>query len=773
MILNNLKIGPRLCIGYVLIFFLLILLTILGISRMHLLSQQTLNIYNHPLTVSNAVLRINTNIIKIHRSMKDVALAKDIADIKESSQIVDNFETEVFKDFEIIKERFLGEHEKYAKALEVFKAWKPIRDEVISLMIEDKGIEAADITKGKGAVHVVKIERTMEALSNFAQGKADEFLATAGDVRDNAIYMMYGLLVIALIACTALAVVSTRSITRPVETVRAATNEIGRGNLNAVIDIKSVDEIGQLATSFNKMTEELKLITASRDELNKEVTERMIAEETLKWSEERYRKLTETAFEGIALTERGTFLEVSNNFAQLFGYDQSEMLGMHVSKIVSTDYLDDVLKKIETGYEKPYESVCIRKDGSHFPVEVCGKSVKHKGREVRISAIRDITARKKLEEEMLKSQKLESIGILAGGIAHDFNNILTGILGNINLSMMNVDAQSKVYKRLEEAEKASIRAKDLTQQLLTFSKGGEPIKKTMSIDKLLKESLGFFLSGSNVKCEYSIQDNLWPVYLDEGQMNQVFHNLLVNADQAMPEGGTIHIRCQNISVQAENGLSLNEGNYVRICIKDEGIGISEEYLQNIFDPYFTTKQKGSGLGLATVYSIVKKHRGTITVESGSDAGTTFHIYIPASSREIAVSDSVEQETIIGKRRILIMDDEQIVRDTAAEMLATVGCEAELAKDGNEAIELYKISMDSNHPFDAVILDLTVPSGLGGKDTVLKLRELDSEVKAIVSSGYSNDPVMADFKKYGFNGVIVKPYRPNDLNEILLKVIKSQ
>ena len=373
---------------------------------------------------------------------------------------------------------------------------------------------------------------------------------------------------------------------------------------------------------------------------------------------------------------------------------------------------------------------------------------------------RNITARKQMEEEFLKIEKHRSVGVLAGGIAHDFNNILTGILGNIFLAGLYTDSD-KISERLVEAERASIRAKDLIQQLLTFSKSGAPIKKIVSIADLLKNSVIFALRGSNVRCETAIPDDLWPAEIDEGQMNQVISNLVINADQAMASGGIVKVRAENMTIEAESGLPLKEG--------DHGIGIPEDDLPKIFDPYFTTKQKGSGLGLATTYSVVKNHDGHITVESHVGVGTTFHMYLPAFPVE---EEKVAGKPITGEGRILVMDDEELLRELVSDMLTNIGYEVTAAIDGAEAIELYKEATESGNPFDAVIIDLTIPGAMGGKKTIQKLREIDPGVKAIVSSGYSNDPIMADFRMHGFKGVIAKPYETKELSEVLHRVIMS-
>ncbi len=392
-----------------------------------------------------------------------------------------------------------------------------------------------------------------------------------------------------------------------------------------------------------------------------------------------------------------------------------------------------------------------------------------------IVIIRNITERKRMQGELLRVQKLESIGILAGGIAHDFNNILAGILGNISLAKIFANPEDKFFEKLIEAEKASLRAKDLTQQLLTFSKGGQPIVKTASVTKLLRDATIFALTGSNARCEFSMSEDLWPVEMDEGQMTQVINNLVINAVKSMPKGGTIKVCAENATLGTEGTkqrLPLEGGKYVKISIQDQGTGIPKEHLQKIFDPYFTTRKKGSGLGLAISYSIIQKHHGYITAESESGVGTTFHIFLPASEKEVLTEKSAKEIVRGEKGRVLIMDDEEIVRDVASGMLKHIGYEVEVAKDGAEAIALYRQAQESQVPFDVVILDLTVPGGMGGKETIEKLVQLDSQAKAIVSSGYSTDPVMSEFREYGFSSVLSKPYKIEELLEAVHKAKRT-
>ena len=386
---------------------------------------------------------------------------------------------------------------------------------------------------------------------------------------------------------------------------------------------------------------------------------------------------------------------------------------------------------------------------------------------------RNITEQKQFEDELLRVQKLESLGALAGGLAHDFNNLLTAVLGNISVVKTHFSSDNKLYRMLDEAEKASLRTKDLTQQLLTFAKGGAPIKKVVFLGELLRECGGFVLRGSSVTCEYAIAENLRAVDVDEGQMSQVINNLIINAAEAMPEGGTIRITGENASVGSGDAVPLAEGKYTRVTVRDHGIGIPQDHLQKIFDPYFTTKKKGSGLGLASSYSIVKRHGGYLSVESKLGAGTVFHMYLPASEKLVATEKEEDERPVRGAGNILVVDDEEIVRDVAGTMLKELGYDVAFAKNGSEAIDVYRKKKESGSPFSAVIMDLTIPGGMGGKEAVRKLAALDPDVNAIVSSGYSNDPIMAEYTDYGFKGVVSKPYKMTELSKVIHGVIVSR
>ena len=395
--------------------------------------------------------------------------------------------------------------------------------------------------------------------------------------------------------------------------------------------------------------------------------------------------------------------------------------------------------------------------------------------------ITDITDKKKMQEELLKAKMLESLGVLAGGIAHDFNNLMSAVLGYISLAGMEVEQGSKAFKLLFEAEKASVQTKELTARLITFSEGGGPVKETASICHLIKDSVDSLLKDSDVSCKISISDHISPVEIDEEQIKQVIRNIITNAKESMAEQGTINVSCENVNTGEKDTLTLKDGKYVRISIEDQGPGIPEEDLIKIFDPYFSTKdvgnQKGVGLGLAVSDSIVKQHDGLITVKSELGAGSTFSIYVPASEKEIVevspVKKPVSEKPVTQGEKILVMDDEEMVRDVSNALLTHLGYEVEVAVDGVEAIELYKKAMESEKPFDMVILDLTNKVGMGGAETIVRLLEIDPDVKAIVASGYSNDPIMSDFREHGFCGALPKPFTLDQLKTALHDAIAGE
>ena len=531
-------------------------------------------------------------------------------------------------------------------------------------------------------------------------------------------------------------------------------------------------------------------------------------EKKLFQSEEIYHTLIDNIQDGLFLIQDGKLKFVNEAFSRIPGYTVDEVLGMEFKDFVAPEDRDMVVDRYVRMMKgekvlSNYEFHGIRKNETkRTTIYLVCSPITYQGKPAVLGTVKDITKRKQLEEQMqlineeleeriiertteLKqtykqlyhAQKMESVGILAGGIAHDFNNLLTVILGNILLAKKDVDPEDRVFNVLLEAEDASLRAKDLTQELLTFSKGGEPIKRTISISKLIKDTVNFTIRGTNVTCKFEIPDNLYNIDGDDVQITQVISNIIINADQAMLKGGTIRVRCENVTISSENeNTTLPENkNFIRISIEDHGTGMPKEQISLIFDPFFTTKEKGSGLGLATAYSIIKKHGGQITVESEVGTGSTFYIYLPAAQKKVspkADMDVIEKPSEGSGERILVMDDDENIRFLLSEILTSYGYITESACDGAQAIELYKKAYESTNQFDLVILDLTIPAGIGGKETIKELIRIDPDVRGIVSSGYSNDAIMANYRQYGFSGVISKPYRPDDLVRIVQDVFNS-
>lgn len=376
----------------------------------------------------------------------------------------------------------------------------------------------------------------------------------------------------------------------------------------------------------------------------------------------------------------------------------------------------------------------------------------------------DVTDKLKVEQELVKIQKLEMVGVLAGGIAHDFNNILVAILGNINLATLMLTEDHEALALLKEAEQSSLRAKKLTGKLLAFARGGEPVKEISSLREMIAEEVDFALRGSNVSGCTHIPEDLWPAAIDKGQIGQAFQNLIMNARQAMPDGGTIEVCCENRVLRAGQVESLAPGNYLEILITDQGCGIPAANLDRIFEPFFSTKKEGSGMGLAITHSIVTKHGGRIRVSSTEGQGSTFTVYLPAVAK--GQPREVQLEKVPGGGRVLVMDDEDTVRCVAASMLEFLGYEVEVAREGREAIDIYARCLGSDAPVDVVIMDLTIPGGMGGAKAVREVLALHPAAKVIVSSGYSEDPVMAEYRRYGFCGAIAKPYQLQELDETI-------
>lgn len=637
---------------------------------------------------------------------------------------------------------------------------------------------------------MTRMRASQESFSHELVQYIDHELAIAqANVRNLRLIMVAVSVFVIGLSILATFIISAR-ITRPINQLKKSATDIVNGNLDTVVQIESPDEIGRLGEIFNMMTQRLKisfddreryrdhledLVAERTEKLEREIVERKQAELALRTSEVRLSLIIEQSPMAIILWDMQLKVVSWNRTAEkIFGYTAGEVIGKPDRMLIapeSRNHVSGIWQKIlddKTVVRSQNEN--ITKDGrvilcdwSNTPLyDAAGSVVGF------VSFAEDVTQRSRVEQELLKIKKLESTGVLAGGIAHDFNNILTAILGNLNLSLLDRELSSATRGLLESAEKASKRAKTLTQQLLTFAKGGEPIRESMSLAEVVRDSASFVLHGGNVSCHYDIPEDLWPAHADKGQISQVIQNIVLNARHAMPTGGAIDISCTNVQGDEEQ-YSLLERNkkFIQIVIRDNGVGISANVLDRIFDPYFTTKQEGSGLGLAITLSIVNKHGGHILVDSEPGKGTVFTLYLPAA--EAADELKAEAETgapAIRSGNVLLMDDDEGVLAVLQAMLEQFGYRVVTSRNGDECAEIYKRLFGTDQAVDFVIVDLTIPGGRGGREVVPLLQEIDPEVKIIVSSGYSNDPVMASFRDYGFCGAVSKPYIVDELLKVI-------
>ncbi|MBL4712692.1 MAG: PAS domain S-box protein [Gammaproteobacteria bacterium] len=499
-------------------------------------------------------------------------------------------------------------------------------------------------------------------------------------------------------------------------------------------------------------------------------------------SQQQYRSLVDNSADSIFLhNDAGYILDVNQMACDSLGYTRDELLSIQITDIekglpdnVSFKENSESLNLDET---HTISGIHQSKDGKQFPVEVRIRRYLANDQFLTVALVRNITDRIKEEERAAIARKLESIGLLAGGIAHDFNNMLGVIQGYIDLASRNTHTPEKTEGYLNKASRASIQATELTQQLLTFAKGGELIKQASNIIEIIHQSTDFNLHGSNIKATYCqlCTDDIWAANIDSGQISQVIQNLVINARESMPDGGHLNITYENcVITKAENTKNFQHEKFIKITLRDTGTGIPLNIINSIFDPYFTTKQKGNGLGLALSYSIVNKHEGYIAVDSTPEQGTCFTLYLPASNEQPRTSSTptpVSNKTT--DARILIMDDDDMLREVTEEMLQNLGYTVILSTDAHTAFSQYEKAMETQDRIDLVIMDLTIPNGIGGKEAIKLIQKIDPKVKALVSSGYCNDPVMANHHDYGFTGALKKPYSQDELGAAIDIILNNK
>lgn len=505
-----------------------------------------------------------------------------------------------------------------------------------------------------------------------------------------------------------------------------------------------------------------------------EITQRKQAEQLLRDSEEKYRQLVELSPAAIIVEHEGKIILVNREALNILGISEADKaIGNATTNFFDQDCRALLAENIWQSLLKnaPFEQKLKRYDGLELTVELLATTFEHQEKTLTRILLWDLTEQKIKEEEFLKASKLESVGLLAGGIAHDFNNILTIITGYLSIARLYARGSNQVHQRLVEVEKATKQAISLTRQLLTFAKGGAPVRQRVCISEIIEDAVKFALSGSIVEWKLDLSRDLAAVEVDEGQFSQVINNIVINANQAMPEGGTVRIRGHNIHIEPNSILPLREGNYVEVSISDCGIGIARDDLPKIFDPYFTTKANGSGLGLASSYSIIKKHDGHMYATSELGKGTTFYIYLPATSKSV-YKEYDQGKLHWGKGNILVMDDDKVIRTLVGEMLAILGYDYAVAHCGDDAVTLFRQAHERYKPFNAVVLDLTIRGGMGGKETLQKMLDIDPKVKAIVASGYSSDSLLSEYSQFGFKAIIAKPFRLEELSKVLHDVLES-
>lgn len=752
-----------------------------------------------------AILQGNANNIRkqeaeLVRVIDYFAITAKIDNISEN---IEKFEGKLFEQFKV-------ENSIDGSVQKLLLAWKLYRadlDQTIVLMNNGDTTEARSHTIYSSTPRFTVFEESLQEMANSIQRQANKIYKDSVEAQAyrQKIFLIFSGFAIAL--GILLAVLYTRSLTLRVKILNEEARRLSTGALNIPITQQGNDELRELAGSLElmranlekreielqnaklsleeKVAERTQSLKRSNESLKKEISERKQIERDLRESDERLRKTQRIAGLGSWIYDvEKEQVQFSDSLREIFNISEAYVpadLNTILERFVPSEEKETICQLIETvsvtGKISPFESKIISPSGDKRIIWTEGECVYNGNGKLQkvIGTVLDITERKAFEEQLLRSKRVDSIGHLASGIAHDFNNLLTAISGNAHLAETSKDPGDR-QKHLHELVQVTDRAKDLAGKLLTFAKGGVPKNETVSIKSLIDETIKIAFAGSPIFPEIYLDDDHMAVDIDRSQIGQVIQNLFINARDAMPEGGDLQVTAKKTVIGDDNLMSLNAGDYIEVTVKDSGVGIQEKDLPYIFDLYFSNKNrgpdKGTGLGLAICHSIIKKHHGDIRVESICGQGTTFTFYLPASAETFENATKQDTELIVGNGKVLLMDDEEIVRDVGIKLLETLGYQVEIAVNGEEAISLYVEAIKDKAKFDAVILDLTIKGGMGGFETLKRLKEIDPGVKAIVSSGYSDANQNKDYLEHGFSAAVPKPYNLSELSNKLFEVITT-
>lgn len=859
--MKKMRIALRLTLAFSVMVLLAGILGGVGLIQVGLVWEQTVNLYEHPFQVSRAALDVQVNINAMHRTMKDVVLAEDAAEIQGYLDLIDINVERTLADFAVLFSQFLGERAAVQTAYDQFLSWEPIRRSVVDMKLAEQHQEAVSITKTVGADHADMLNASVALMVDFASDKARTFMADAEASKDRHIRSVIVLLLISMAAAVIIALLVNKTTIRPILIMRDDLQELLITNREQAerilklsehrfeVALRSVPfptfvhaedgEVLMVSESFEHVsgytradvptvsawvaraypdrTSEMKsyierlyhldAVDVNQDvevtckdgskrlwtfsaaplgpqadgrrvviSMAMDVTQAKQYEQLISEEKERLSVTLRSIGDGVITTDvEGRVLLMNKVAESLTGWDQREALGRRLEEVFNIiheetrkPHVNPVERVLETGgiIELENHTVLVAKDGKERIIADSGAPVRD--RESLIIGVvlvfRDQTEAIKLQNRLQRNDKLESLGILAGGLAHDFNNLLGALFGYIELAKTE-STEEEVRKYLTHAIEVFDRAKALTHQLLTFARGGDPIRKHMRIDALVRKNTTFILAGTDIAVDYHIDKELWPCRVDEHQIGQVVDNLIINASQAMPHGGVIRISLENVHVEETKTDQLEVGDYVTLSVEDSGEGIPIDLLKKIFDPFFTTKPSGNGLGLATCYSIVKQHDGIIDVSSVVGKGSCFTIYLPRDEGD-AELETLQSDRPDPKHRgsgiVLVLDDEHAVRDVVRRMIQSMGYEVVTAVEGDSAIRKAEEVRSSGRLIVAALLDLTIQGGRGGYESVEEIRALFPECAIFATSGYSNNPIIARPTEFGFTASINKPFRSQEL-----------